>query len=126
MTDHLNPDHEPHHAESSTASLLTELQLYGHRPFQDEPDARPLPDEHAPSEPHWPTSSTPSSPPLPTRALSPTSKTCSGPPSTCSTAPPTGSNANSTRTSRRSAEARRTRTARKSVRSSWSGCWPKG
>ena len=47
MTDHLNPDHEPHHAESSTASLLTELQLYGHRPFQDEPDARPLPDERA-------------------------------------------------------------------------------
>ena len=45
MTDHANPDHEPHHAESSTASLLTELQLYGHRPLQDEPDARPLPDE---------------------------------------------------------------------------------
>ncbi len=45
MTDHLNPDHEPHHAESSTASLLTELQLYGHRPFQDEPDTRPLPEE---------------------------------------------------------------------------------
>ena len=47
MTDHLNPDHEPHHAASSTASLLTELQLYGHRPFQDEPDARPLPEERA-------------------------------------------------------------------------------
>ena len=46
MTDHLNHDHEPQHAESSTASLLTELQLYGHRPFQDEPDARPLPEEH--------------------------------------------------------------------------------
>ena len=45
MTDHLNPDHEPHHAESSTASLLTELQIYGHRPFQDEPDARLLPEE---------------------------------------------------------------------------------
>ena len=45
MTDQANPDHEPHHTESSTASLLTELQLYGHRPFQDEPDARPLPDE---------------------------------------------------------------------------------
>ena len=46
MTNHLNPDYEPHHAESPTASLLTELQLYGHRPFQDEPDARPLPEEH--------------------------------------------------------------------------------
>lgn len=45
MTDHSFPDHEPHHVESSTASLLTELQLYGHRPFQDEPDARPLPEE---------------------------------------------------------------------------------
>ena len=45
MTDHLNPNHEPHHAESSTASLLSELQLYGHRPFQDEADARPLPEE---------------------------------------------------------------------------------
>ena len=45
MTDHLNPDHEPHHTDSPTASLLTELQLYGHRPFQDEPDARPLPEE---------------------------------------------------------------------------------
>jgi hypothetical protein len=47
MTDHHLADHEPQHAESSTASLLTELQLYGHRPFQDEPDARPLPDERA-------------------------------------------------------------------------------
>ncbi len=45
MTDPLFPDHEPPHASSATASLLTELQLYGHRPFQDEPDPRPLPDE---------------------------------------------------------------------------------
>ena len=45
MTHHSNTDHEPHHAASSTATLLTELQLYGHRPFQDEPDARPLPEE---------------------------------------------------------------------------------
>ncbi len=45
MTDYPFTDREPHHAESSTASLLTELQLYGHRPFQDEPDARPLPEE---------------------------------------------------------------------------------
>ena len=28
----------------STAYLLQELQLFGHRPFDDEPDARPLPD----------------------------------------------------------------------------------
>ena len=45
MTHHSHTDHEPHHAASSTATLLTELQLYGHRPFQDEPDARPLPEE---------------------------------------------------------------------------------
>jgi hypothetical protein len=38
-----NPDFEPVHASSPTAHLLTELQLYGHRPFQDEPDHRPLP-----------------------------------------------------------------------------------
>ena len=45
MTDRSFPDREPHHAESPTASVLTELQLYGHRPFQDEPDPRPLPEE---------------------------------------------------------------------------------
>ena len=47
MTEHANPDHEPRHAASSTATLLSELQLYGHRPFQDEPDARPLPEGRA-------------------------------------------------------------------------------
>ena len=39
-----NPDYEPPHASSPTDHLLTELQLYGHRPFQDEPDPRPLPE----------------------------------------------------------------------------------
>jgi hypothetical protein len=47
-TDHVthstDRDHEPHHAASSTASLLTELQMFGHRPFQGEPDTRPLPE----------------------------------------------------------------------------------
>jgi hypothetical protein len=46
MTDPSFPGDEPHHAASPTAALLTELQLYGHRPFQDEPDPRPLPEEH--------------------------------------------------------------------------------
>jgi hypothetical protein len=46
MTDCSFSDREPHHAVSPTASVLTELQLYGHRPFQDEPDPRPLPEEH--------------------------------------------------------------------------------
>ncbi|WP_265001183.1 DUF2493 domain-containing protein, partial [Komagataeibacter saccharivorans] len=37
-------DFEPAHATSSTAHVLAELQLYGHRPFEDELDPRPLPD----------------------------------------------------------------------------------
>ncbi|ABS66020.1 conserved hypothetical protein [Xanthobacter versatilis] len=36
-------DFEPHHASSPTDHVLTELQLYGFRPFQDELDPRPLP-----------------------------------------------------------------------------------
>jgi len=37
-------DDEPHHNSSPTDQVLQELQLYGYRPFQDEPDPRPLPD----------------------------------------------------------------------------------
>ena len=37
-------DAEPPHAASPTARLLDEMQLYGHRPYQDDPDPRPLPD----------------------------------------------------------------------------------
>ena len=43
MTDRDAPDFEPH-ASSPTDRALTELQLYGHRPLQDEPDPRPLPE----------------------------------------------------------------------------------
>jgi hypothetical protein len=32
------------HAASATDHVLTELQLHGYRPFQDEPDPRPLPE----------------------------------------------------------------------------------
>src|SRR5690606_23021131 len=42
-----NPDTsgaEPVHSASQTAHALTELQLYGWHPFQDEPDPRPLPE----------------------------------------------------------------------------------
>ena len=35
---------EPVHTSSQTDHALTELQLYGWRPFQDEPDPRPLPE----------------------------------------------------------------------------------
>ncbi|MGN8024339.1 DUF2493 domain-containing protein [Phyllobacterium sp. 22229] len=41
---HAHNDHELHHLASSTDHLLTELQLYGYRPFADEPDPRPLPE----------------------------------------------------------------------------------
>lgn len=43
-TEHDDTGIEPPHASSPTGHVLTELQLYGHRPFQDEPDPRPLPD----------------------------------------------------------------------------------
>lgn len=35
------------HASSATAVALEELQLYGYRPFADEPDPRPLPEADA-------------------------------------------------------------------------------
>jgi YspA, cpYpsA-related SLOG family len=38
-----DPDSEPHNA-SPTAYLLDELALHGHRPGQDEPDPRPMPE----------------------------------------------------------------------------------
>ena len=39
-----DPTQEPHHAVSPTGHILEELALYGHRPFDDEPDPRPLPE----------------------------------------------------------------------------------
>lgn len=43
-TDRDDTDYEPPQTSSPTDRVLTELQLYGHRPFQDEPDPRPLPE----------------------------------------------------------------------------------
>jgi hypothetical protein len=43
-TDRDDTDFEHAHASSFTDHVLAELQLYGHRPFQDEPDPRPLPE----------------------------------------------------------------------------------
>src|SRR5690606_4281268 len=37
-------DSEPHHTSPPTDHVLTELQLYGFRPFQDDPAPRPLPE----------------------------------------------------------------------------------
>src|SRR3954470_10647113 len=42
--EHNEADHESPHDISPTDHLLTELQLHGYRPFQDEPDPRPLPE----------------------------------------------------------------------------------
>ncbi|MDR3402400.1 MAG: DUF2493 domain-containing protein [Chthoniobacter sp.] len=39
-----NDDHEPEHTSSPTDEVLTELQLFGHKPFYDEVDTRPTPD----------------------------------------------------------------------------------
>ncbi|WP_130732806.1 DUF2493 domain-containing protein [Komagataeibacter xylinus] len=44
MTRTQDDSFEPAHASSPTDHVLTELQLYGYRPFEDEPDARPLPE----------------------------------------------------------------------------------
>ena len=44
MTDHDDINFEPQHSSSPTEHILTELQLYGYRPFNDEPDPRPLPE----------------------------------------------------------------------------------
>ena len=42
MTDH--HDLEAQHAYHRPLSSLDELQLFGYRPFEDEPDPRPLPE----------------------------------------------------------------------------------
>ncbi|WP_316162424.1 DUF2493 domain-containing protein [Bradyrhizobium sp. SZCCHNRI20481] len=38
---------EPHDTPSAISHALAELQLHGYRPFEDEPDPRPLPDGRA-------------------------------------------------------------------------------
>ena len=57
-TDHDEQTSNRRHASSPTDHVLTELQLYGCRPFQDEPDPRPLPEGDTSPAPS-PTSSTP-------------------------------------------------------------------
>ena len=44
MADHDDIEFEPPHASSPTDHVLGELQLFGYRPFGDEPDPRPLPE----------------------------------------------------------------------------------
>lgn len=40
----MSDDHFEPNASSPTEHVLTELQLYGYRPFSDEPDPRPMPE----------------------------------------------------------------------------------
>ncbi|MEO9130464.1 MAG: DUF2493 domain-containing protein [Sphingomonas sp.] len=44
-TDQHDPDQEPEHRESATGVILQELALYAYRPFSDEADPRPLPED---------------------------------------------------------------------------------
>jgi hypothetical protein len=44
MTIEHDDSNEPSRTTSPTDHILIELQLYGYRPFQDEPDPRPLPE----------------------------------------------------------------------------------
>jgi hypothetical protein len=46
-TDRDDHDFEQPHTSSPTDQVLTELQLFGYRPFQDEPDPRQLPEAEA-------------------------------------------------------------------------------
>jgi YspA, cpYpsA-related SLOG family len=46
-TSHDDTEFEPVHSSSPTDHVLNELQLYGYRPFRDEPDTRPLPEGDA-------------------------------------------------------------------------------
>jgi hypothetical protein len=41
----MSSDHEPEHQESPTSVILHELSLYAYRPFSDEADPRPLPED---------------------------------------------------------------------------------
>ena len=46
MRNQHDTDIEPQPVSSPTDYVLQELQLYGYRPFEDEPDPRPLPEGH--------------------------------------------------------------------------------
>ena len=98
------------HAASATAHLLDELQLCGHRPGQDEPDPRPLPEPDTVCG-QLNAAVEALSAMLPAPASRTISPICCGRLSTSSTARPSASSASSTSTSRPSARARPSRTA---------------
>ncbi len=110
---------------SPTEHLLAELQLYGHRPFQDEPDARPLPEAKlvagAVADIFDALVST-----LGDTRLEPDLEDLLWSTVNLFHRAAAESNANSTTTSRRKSAARKNRTAQRSARSSWSASPPKG
>ena len=115
-TDRDDTDFEPPHTSSPTDHVIAELQLYGHRPFQDEADPRPLPEADtiggAVADIFDALVST-----LSDTRLEPDLEDLLWSTVNLFTAPPAGSSGNSTTMSRRSAAARRSRTARRSARS---------
>ena len=100
-----------------TDLVLNELQLFGYRPFDDQPDPRPLPEGKmiagAIADIFDALVAT-----LNDTRLEPDLRICSGRPSTSSTVPQTASIASSTTTSRRNAKASASRMARKCDQSS--------
>ena len=117
-------DYEPPHATSPTDHVLSELQLYGYRPFQDEPDPRPLPEARIVAAAVADIFDALIASLSETR-LEPDLEDLSGRPSISSTAPTSGSNANSTTTSRRRSAASANRMAPRSARSNSSASPPR-
>jgi hypothetical protein len=46
-TDQHDTDFKPPHSSSPSDHVLNELEVYGYRPLNDEPDQRPLPESDA-------------------------------------------------------------------------------
>ena len=117
-------DHELPHATSPTDHVLTELQLHGYRPFQDEPDPRPLPEARIVAAAVADIFDALIASLSETR-LEPDLEDLLGRPSISSTVPTSASNANSTTTNRRRSAASATRMAPRSARSNWNVSLPR-
>ncbi len=111
-------------ASSPTDHAITELQLHGYRPFQDEPDPRPLPEGRliAGAVADIFDALIVS---LATQDSSLTSMISCGRRSTCSTVPRHGSSASSTAMNSRNGAASASRTVPKSAPSSSNASQPK-
>jgi len=122
--DHDEQAYEPPQATSPTDHILTELQLHGYRPFQDEPDPRPLPEARIVAAAVADIFDALIASLSETR-LEPDLEDLLCRPSISSTVPTSASNANSTTTNRRRSAASETRMAPKSARSNSSVSLPR-